>query len=149
MFDEKPRIVRRTQDNNGYFTLYWSKLTQADKYTVVTGVPSVSGLYEMYYADEKNMLNLLTCSSGWYGGLRSQIREALEADFQKDEALKAILTTKKLYMRYTCSDVLADMQDVLWFLHTYYFKDTVHVSHSQRYKRIFLSEHAPDKIHWV
>ncbi len=57
LFRIEPRIERMEKDDQAYFTLYWSKLTKADKYTITTSVPSVSGLYELYYEDYEKQLN--------------------------------------------------------------------------------------------
>lgn len=149
MFVENPVITRMEKDGKGYFTLRWSKLQKADKYVISSSVPAISGIYEMYYQDKAKALNLLTVSQGWYGGLRSQIREAIDETFQKDPKILRILASYPIYFRYTTSEVLADMKDVLWFLTKTYYGDKISISHSDRYSRIFLTETAPDRVHWI
>ncbi|MDR1748269.1 MAG: hypothetical protein LBR47_04340 [Spirochaetaceae bacterium] len=147
-------VIRRIEQKNsipgrGYFTLHWSRLTKADKYSIVRSVPAVSGIYELYYRKAEDPLNLLAVNQGWYGGLRSQIREAIDEEFQTDKRLRSILAEYEIYFRFSISDILADMQDVLWFLHRNYFGNGVSVQPSGRYSHVYLREYAPDKIHWV
>jgi len=149
MFDIEPRIERLEKGDQAYFTLYWSKLTKADKYTITTSVPSVSGLYELYYEDYEKRLNLLTINTAWLGGLRSQIREDIEPDFNKPKNLRIVLENLPIYYRFSMSDVSEDIQDVVWFLNQTYFGEKSKVHDSGRYKNIFVKEAAPDKIHWV
>ena len=49
MFEQDPRITSITEGENGLFCLYWSHLMEADKYSVSQKIPSVSGVYELYY----------------------------------------------------------------------------------------------------
>lgn len=149
MFEIEPRIERMEKDDQAYFTLYWSKLTKADKYTITTSVPSVSGLYELYYEDYEKQLNLLTINTAWLGGLRSQIRQDIEPDFNKPKNLRIVLENLPIYYRFSMSDVSEDIQDVVWFLNQTYFGEKSKVHDSGRYKNIFVKEAAPDKIHWV
>ena len=83
MFEQNPRITALAEGENGLFCLYWSHLMEADKYSVSQKIPSVSGIYELYYEDEEKKLNLLTVAPAWLGGLRSQLREDIESDDRK------------------------------------------------------------------
>ena len=87
MFEQNPRITSITEGENGLFCLYWSHLMEADKYSVSQKIPSVSGVYELYYEDNEKKLNLLTVAPAWLGGLRSQIREDIESDDRKNDSL--------------------------------------------------------------
>ncbi|MDR2898279.1 MAG: hypothetical protein LBU99_05625 [Spirochaetaceae bacterium] len=152
--NEPDPVIRRIEQQNalpgrGYFTLHWSRLMKADKYAIVTAVPAVSGIYELYYRKKNAPLNLLSVNQGWYGGLRSQIREAIDEDFQTDKKLRSILAENDIYFRFSLSDILADMQDVLWFLHKSYFGSEVRIQPSGRYDQIYLKEYAPDNVHWI
>ena len=149
MFEMEPRIECIQKKDEGFFSLYWSALTKADKYTITTSVPSVSGLYELYYEDYEKQLNLLTVNTAWLGGLRSQIRQDIEPDYKKGKNLKLILENHTVYYRFSISSKSDDIQDVVWFLNQTYFKDQSIVHDSGRFKNIFVKEFAPDSIHWV
>ncbi len=144
-----PGITGRRNGAQMYYTLVWSPLKKADKYEVTLKVPSVAGLFELYRMDKEKKLNLLAVTHAWYGGLRSQIRAAIDPDATNDPVKKAELEDAELYYRYSPSDSLDDILDVVWFLHTTYFPDDVRVEHSGRFERIYLDEKAPDRVYWL
>lgn len=149
MFEQDPRITSIAEGENGLFCLYWSHLMEADKYSVSQKIPSVSGVYELYYEDNEKKLNLLTVAPAWLGGLRSQIREDIESDDRKNDSLREILENNKLYCRYACCTVRDDIQDTLWYLSQLYFGEKNPTHPSGRYKKICVKEFAPDNVHWV
>ena len=148
MFKIEPHIEFESNKNTAYYSLFWSQLEKADKYKITTSVPSVSGLYEIYYEDAEKRLNLLNVAIAWLGGLRSQIRSDIDSDGKSDE-VKEILETYSLYYRYTISPSFDSIKDVAWFLNKTYFKDAPMSQHSGRFETIYVKEFAPDKIHWV
>jgi hypothetical protein len=149
MFEQKPHIVQKQKGKDGFFELYWSHLIQADKYTVGSKIPSVSGLFELYYQDEQKVMNLLTIGVCWRSGLRSQIRADIEPDLNKTEEVRKILENRPLFCRWTESDKPDDITDVAWFLNQMYFKEKCPVKDSGRFEKIFCNEFAPDQLHWV
>ena len=151
MFEMKPVITRQTFKGEIHYILTWSPLTKADKYKINSGVPAVSGVYELYKMDKEKRLNLLSVTHAWYGGLRSNIREAIDPYTKTDPVLKNILQDDdiQIYYRYSCSDCFGDLLDIVWFLHSAYFPDDVRVESSNRYENFFLNEKAPDKVYWL
>jgi len=100
MFDLKPVISSTVKKGEAYYTLVWSPLKKADKYEVTLKVPSVAGLFELYRMDENKKLNLLSVTHAWYGGLRSQIRAAIDPEATHDPVKIAELEDAELYYRY-------------------------------------------------
>ena len=150
MLELKPVIIKKENNKNDvYYTLTWTALTRADKYKITTSVPAIAGMYELYYMDTHKRLNLLAITHAWYGGLRSNLRQAVDPYHTHDLAMRTLLEEAPLYYRYSCSDSFGDLLDAVWFLHNMYFPDSVQVDHSQRYRKIFLQEQAPDKIYWL
>ncbi len=151
MYEMDAKITKKLLNNEAYYTLIWSPLTQADKYKINRAVPAVSGIFELYRMDDEKHLNLLTCTHAWYGGLRSNIREAIDPMTKTDPDLRQLLEDEEenLYFRYSQSDSFKDMLDVVWFLHSTYFPDDIRVDHSERYKNFFLKEKSPDKVFWL
>lgn len=148
MFQDKPYIKAMERNGDGFFELHWSYLKKADKYSITTGIPSVSGLYELYYQDKEKVMNLLTIGIAWLGGLRSQIREDIDP-LKKSEEIQKILDERTLFCRYSESPKADDIQDVAFFLSQMYFgKDSV-IKDSGRYKKIYVKESAPDQLHWI
>lgn len=149
MFDLIPGISGKIKNTEIYYTVVWSALTKADKYDITLKVPAVAGLYELYRMDKEKKLNLLSVTHAWYGGLRSQLRAAVDPDLTSDPLRKAELEDGQVYFRYATSNSFPDILDVVWFLHTTYFPNDVRVDHSERYSRMYLEEKAPDKVYWM
>ncbi|MEL3913664.1 hypothetical protein [Treponema pedis] len=151
MFDMKPIIIKNMFKGQPHYILTWSPLTKADKYKINSAVPAVSGVYELYKMDKEKKLNLLSVTHAWYGGLRSNIREAIDPYTKTDPELIKMLEDDdiEIYYRYSCSDSFGDLLDVVWFLHSTYFPNDIRVESSNRYENFFLSERAPDNVYWL
>ena len=149
MQEMTPGISGKVKNGEKYYTVVWSPLKKADKYDISLKVPAVAGLYELYRMDREKKLNLLSVTHAWYGGLRSQLRAAVDPELTNDPVRKAELEDAELYFRYTVSNSFPDILDVVWFLHASYFPHDVRVEHSGRYPRIYLAEQAPDKVYWL
>lgn len=143
-----PGISVQVKKGEAYYTVVWSPLKKADKYEITLKVPSVAGLYELYRMDKEKKLNLLCVTHAWYGGLRSQLRMAVDPDLTEDPVRKAEIENAELWYRYAPSDSLDNILDVVWFLHSTYFPHDVRVDHSGRFPRMYLNEKAPDKLFW-
>ena len=150
MLELKPILLKKEGvKQDVYYTLTWTAITCADKYRITAAVPAIAGMYELYYMDKNKRLNLLAITHAWYGGLRSNLRQAVDPDYSPNLSLRVLPEDARLYYRYSCSNSFGDLLDAVWFLHTVYFHDDVRVRHSQRYRKIFLQEQAPDKIYWL
>ncbi len=149
MFEMKPSLTASVAGTVVSYTLVWSALKKADKYEINTSVPSVSGLYELYRMDEKKKLNLLAVTHAWYGGLRSQLRAAVDPDATTDPLRRSQIENEELWYRYCPSDSFPSLLDAVWFLHSVYFPHDIRVEPSGRYATIRVQEKAPDKVHWL
>jgi hypothetical protein len=149
MTEMVPGLSRVVKKGEAYYTLVWSPLKKADKYEITLKVPSVAGLFELYKMDKQKKLNLLAVTHAWYGGLRSQLRTAVDPELTNDPVKRAELEDAELYYRYAPSNSLDDILDVVWFLHATYFPQDVRVEHSGRYTRVYLNEKAPDRVYWL
>jgi hypothetical protein len=139
-------------EKNGdiYYFVNWSALEKADRYTIITKVPSVAGIFEIYWMDEKKRLRLFFLEKTNYGGLRSEIRRITDPELCKNnENTKKILEEKEIWYRYAPTDSAKVMDDVMWFFMQKYFPEKTNIKHSERYDNIFLKESAPDKLIWV
>lgn len=149
MFELNPSIEKKMFKGEPHYLLTWSPLTVADKYKISRSVPSVSGIYELYKMDKEKKLNLLSITHAWYGGLRSNIREAIDPFASSNASRRKELENAVLYYRYSCCDSFKDMLDVVWFLHNEYFHDDVRVESSNRYENFYLTEQSSDKLFWM
>ena len=143
---EEPVVTKLEDENATYFTIHWSHLVKADKYSIINSVPAEAGFYELYYMDEKQKLNLMSVSRVWHGGLRSRLRAATDSEIVIDPKKKSILENFDCYYRYSIIRSIDDMQDILYFFASRYMPDNTSIEHSGRYDEIFVKEWSPDKI---
>lgn len=142
------RVRKETDAGNAYFTLYWSPLKKADKFEIIKAVPSVSGIFELYFMDKRNGLNLLSLGNAWYGGLRNWIRTATDAELETNPFKRKILQTYACYYRYVPSNSYTDITDILYFLAGTYFPGENKSASSGRYLSIFVQEITEEKLFW-
>jgi hypothetical protein len=141
------RIREKGQDV--FYFINWSPLSLAERWTINARVPSVAGIYEIYWMDDRRHLRLLSVGDTHYGGLRSELRRLTDPELVNDNKAKKILEDEEIWFRYAPSNSAAVMADVIWFFRKTYFPENPGVFHSGRYRKIFLNESAPDKLIWV
>lgn len=144
-----PALTTRYIDEdraNVYYTINWSRLMKVDKYDILKKVPSMAGMVEIYFMDEKKKLNKFYFGRTWLSGLRATIRMVTDPDLITDDAQKKILREKECFFRYTLCGSDADMQDLLFFFAEIFHEGKSDESHSGRYKKIFVKENSMDKI---
>ncbi|MDR0463994.1 MAG: hypothetical protein LBG94_02625 [Treponema sp.] len=143
-------ITAMVKDRNVYYYVKWSPLSKAERYAIITKVPAVAGIFEVYWMDEKKHLRLFFVEKTNYGGLRSEIRRVTDPELCIDnDKTKKILEEKDIYFRYSTTDSAKVMDDVVWFFMQTYFPENTALNHSGRYEKIFLKESAPDNLMWV
>src|SRR5512136_2049156 len=141
-------VHKETDAGNAYFTVSWSALTLADRFQIARSVPSVAGIFELYYMDKGKGLNLFQLGNAWYGGLRTWIRNATDPSLATVAEKRRLLTDFPCYYRYTASNSYRDILDVLFFLGETYFPKRKGRLHSGRYQNILVNEITPDKLTW-
>jgi len=144
----EPAVRKEVDAGSAYFTVRWSALTKADRHQIIGSVPAVAGIFELYYMDRSQLLNLLQLGNAWYGGLRSWIRSATDPSLSTHPEMRRILTDFPCYYRYTASNSYRDILDVLYFLGETYFPKSRNRQHSGRYRYILVQELTPDKLFW-
>jgi hypothetical protein len=132
-----------------YYTIRWSSLALADRWTISAQVPAVAGVYEIYWMDDHGHLRMLSVGNTHYGGLRSEIRRLTDPELITDAQAKQILENKEIWFRYAPTNSNTVMADVVWFFRKTYFPENPGVESSGKYRKIFLKESAPDKLIWV
>jgi len=142
--------IKGTEKNRDiYYFVQWSPLSKAEKYDIITKVPAVAGVFEIYWMDESKHLRLFFIGKTDYGGLRSELRRITDPELCNDIKTRKILEEKEIWYRYSTTDSSNIMADVLWFYMQTYLPDDTKTEHSGRYENIFLKESAPDKLIWV
>jgi hypothetical protein len=142
-------ISAREMGKDVYYLVCWSPLTKADRWTINAKVPSVGGIYEIYWMDSRKHLRMLNVGDTHYGGLRTELRRLTDPELSSGGRTRQILEDREIWFRYAPVDSPAAMSDVVWFFRQTYFPGNPGVSHSGRYERIFLRESEPDKLIWV
>jgi len=142
-------ITLQEKGENAYYLIQWSPLAIAERWTINASVPAVAGVYEIYWMDDHNHLRMLAVGDTHYGGLRSEIRRLTDPELTLDQKVRKTLEDEEIWFRYTPSHSPENMLDVVWFFRKTYFPENPGVEHSGRFKNIFMSESAPDKLIWV
>ncbi|MDR1950305.1 MAG: hypothetical protein LBQ38_13005 [Spirochaetaceae bacterium] len=142
-------ITFRAQDKVVHYSITWSPLSLADRWTINARVPSVAGIYEIYWMDDHKHLRMLSVGDTHYGGLRTELRRLTDPELIEDPKTKKILEDAEIWFRYAPSNSAAVMSDVVWFFRKTYFPENPGVEHSGRYEKIYMNESAPDKLIWV
>ena len=132
-----------------HYFVKWSPLERADRWTINAKVPSVAGIYEIYWMDGHEHLRMLSLGQTIYGGLRSEIRRLTDPELIGDIPAKKILEDQEIWFRYAPCNSVSMMADVVWFFHSTYFPENPGVSHSGRFEKIFMNESAPNKLIWI
>jgi hypothetical protein len=139
-------VEKRVRGKAVYFTVTWSPFASGDKYHVVTSVPSMGGMYELYFQDDRGKLVLLERNRAWYGGLRARIRRAVDIELQESPQVRKILEEYKLYYRYTLHENRDDLIDLLYFFSRVRDPKGTGYMHSGRYATIYVKEISANKI---
>jgi len=142
----EPSVKKEVNNDSAYYTIHWSKLKKADKYEIISNVPSVAGIFELYYEDKKKKLNLFFLSKAWYGGLRYTLRKRTDPEMENNPNRRKILNDFDCYYRYTLTESYKDMSDILFFFAKTYFPGNSRIKTSGRYQNIFVKEISDDKI---
>ncbi|MCL2068170.1 MAG: hypothetical protein FWG99_11995 [Treponema sp.] len=137
------------KDGNVYYYVNWSPLAIADRWDINAKVPSVAGIYEIYWMDDQKHLRMLGLGQTHYGGLRSELRRLTDPELITDPEAKKILEEKEIWFRYVPCHSAKIMLDIVWFFMQTYFPEKTMTIHSGRYKKIFIAESEPDKLIWV
>jgi len=142
-------ITAQEKEDNVFYNVQWSPLSLAERWTINSKVPSVAGIYEIYWMDDHNHLRMMAVGETHYGGLRTELRRLTDPELVTDPKTRETLENEEIWFRYVPCNSVDNMTDVVWFFRSTYFPENPGVDHSGRYKKIFLKESAPDKLIWV
>jgi len=142
-------IIVKEKGDEVYYSINWSPLALAERWTINSKVPAVAGIYEIYWMDDHNHLRMLTVGDTHFGGLRSELRRLTDPELTIDPKARETLENEEIWFRYSPTNSADVMLDVIWFFRKTYFPENPGVEHSGRFKRIFIKESEPDKLIWV
>jgi hypothetical protein len=142
-------IIAWEKGRDVHYSVTWSPLSPAERWSINTRVPAIAGIYEIYWMDDHGHLRMLCVGVTHYGGLRSELRRITDPELPGDEKTKKILRDAEIWFRYAPSNSAPALADVVWFFRKTYFPENPGVDHSGRYEKIYMNESAPDKLIWV
>ena len=137
-------IKKDVQHNSAYYTIHWSTLQELEKYRVINSVPSVAGIFELYYRDFQKKLNLFFVAKAWFGGLRQSLRCCVEPELEPNRKRRAILESYPCFYRYSQTESAQDMADIFFFFSKTYLPHQQPPQPSGRYEDIFVEEFSDD-----
>jgi len=142
-------IKGTVKNSDIYYFVQWSPLSKADKYDIISKVPAVAGVFEIYWMDESKHLRLFVVGKTDYGGLRSELRRITDPELCNNVNTKKILEEREIWYRYAPTDSSRIMADVVWFYMQTYMPNETTAENSGCYENVYLKESAPDKLIWV
>ncbi|MDR2553156.1 MAG: hypothetical protein LBD31_08335 [Treponema sp.] len=142
-------ISLKEKGKEAHYSIKWSPLAKADRWTINSKVPSVAGIYEVYWMDPHEHLRMLFVGQTHYGGLRSELRRLTDPELNENPETRKTLEEKEIWFRFAPCNSSASMTDVIWFFRKTYFPEKPGVDHSGRFEKIFMNESTPNKLIWV
>lgn len=133
-------VTKMVKRGEVFFRVPWTPLREADRHEVAMRVPSLAGLFQLYWEDGKKKLHLFSLEPAWYGGLRAKIAEKLDSDFETDPGRKAVLADRKLFYRYVLVDTWDDVKDLMCLYLQIHQPQLGILPSSGRYTRIHIQE---------
>ena len=84
-------IIVKEKGDEVYYSINWSPLALAERWTINSKVPAVAGIYEIYWMDDHNHLRMLTVGDTHFGGLRSELRRLTDPELTIDPKARETL----------------------------------------------------------
>lgn len=142
------RVEKLEKNGDAYFTINWSGIQKADIYSIIRTVPSMAGVYELYYREPVGALKQLFFSMAWYGGLREKLRADIDPSLLGEAPVqRAVVERYPCYYRYSLIENIHDMKDLCYFFAEKAPPDMKAApEHSGRYASIYVKENNAGKL---
>ena len=108
----KPAISKQIHRNIAYYRVGWSPLYPSIKESINNTVPSLPGLWELYWLEKSFTPRILKMGRAWYGGLRSELRVEADGEEHRNRNIKEYLTSGDCYYRYVVCEIAADLEEL-------------------------------------
>lgn len=133
-------VRKQVRGAEAWYHVPWSPLTPVDRHEISRRVPAMTGLYEVLFKDAAGHFVLYDLGLAWYGGVRSQLRQSIDAELQLDPQRRQILADRPLFYRYALSGSFADLSDVFAWLKPRYWPEAPVPEASGRYERVHVNQ---------
>ena len=115
----RPDVDKRVRRDTAYFRITWSPLLPVSRWEINGAVPSLPGVWELYYLEHSRIPRFVKMGRAWYGGLRNEIRAESDPDLPQNAAIREVLETGDCYYRYTICEHADDLNDLYSVLVTH------------------------------
>ncbi|MEX2445161.1 MAG: hypothetical protein WD492_16275 [Alkalispirochaeta sp.] len=147
MSRRSPVVVKRVHREIAYFNIIWSPLLPVSRWDINGAVPSMAGIWELYYLENARVPRILKMGRAWYGGLRNEIRTESDPDLPQNAAHRRVLESGDCYYRYTLCEQGQDLTDVYSVLLSHRNVGQPPVTASGRYSDVRIQEPDEMEIH--
>lgn len=139
-----PTITKRERRGRAYFSLQWSPLEPVSRYRINAAVPSLPGIWELYYLENSRVPRLMKMGAAWRGGVRHKLRFETDPEQPANRDIREALESGDCYYRYTVCDTRDDLVDVYSVLASLRGRDRPDIEPSGRYDEVRI--HEPDEM---
>ena len=136
----RPEITKRVRNDRAFYEINWSPLFPVQRWEINASVPSVAGIYEIYYLENARTPRIIKVGKAWYGGLRHEIRAESDPTLPQNAEYRQILDTGECYYRYTICEQSKDLTDVFSVLVTHRRVKQPGSRPSGRYREVRIKE---------
>ena len=114
-----PGVDKRVRRDIAYFRITWSPLLPVSRWEINAAVPSMAGIWELYYLHNAREPRIMKMGRAWYGGLRNEIRTESDPALPQNASYRDYLATGDCYYRYTICEQAQDLRDLYSVLVTH------------------------------
>jgi hypothetical protein len=129
--------VRR---ETAYYAITWSPLEPVSRRRINAAVPSMPGIWELYYLKHARIPQILKLGAAWRGGVRHRLRFEADAEQIANRDIRDLLETGDCYYRYTICEIRDDLIDVYSVLQSLRGTDGRPAEPSGRYGEVRIRE---------
>lgn len=108
---DTPHISKRVHRDIGYFSLTWSALEPVSRRRINAAVPSLPGIWEVYYLENSRVPRLIKMGAAWRGGVRHKLRFETDPGQPANSDVRSYLESGDSYYRYTICETRDDLVD--------------------------------------
>ncbi len=113
MMDAKRHWIKKRLHNSVlYYELQWSSMEAADKHRINQSVPSLPGIWELYWLEQSRKPRLIKMGKAWYGGLRNELRIETDPGESRNASIRKFLLSGDVYYRYCICESFTDMEHI-------------------------------------
>ncbi|MFP4153140.1 MAG: hypothetical protein ACLFSV_09880 [Alkalispirochaeta sp.] len=149
MTRDVPTITKRERRDIAYLSIGWSPLEPVSRYRINAAVPSMPGIWELYFLERSRIPRLLKMGAAWRGGLRHRLRSEADPEAPANATIRELLESGDCYYRYTICEVRGDLIDAYVVLASIRGVETPTVEETGRYREVRIREPEEMTIHRV